>query len=269
MKFAVIIPAAGASSRYSAAGGLRSKVDEDLGGRPVLQRTVELFSNRDDVALIIVPGPLAEWDEFTLRHGDKLGLLGVRLCKGGETHRWQSVKNALNIVLEANAAGAGITHVAIHDAARPGASEQLIDRCFRAAEKHPAVIPAIDVPDTIKRASPVAKVDKDIDPLDAILGDAGKSNSTARTVEATIPRDSLVLVQTPQVFEITLLQRAYAQADLTSTDDAGLIEQLGEPVTIVEGEHRNLKITRPADLQLIRQILGLRGPADRESHKRF
>lgn len=273
MNLAVIIPAAGASSRYTGAGGLRAKIDEDLGGRPVLQRTVELFSSRDDVSLIVVAGPATEWNEFVARHGDKLGLLGVRLCKGGAEHRWQSVKNALDVVIEFNASGGGasgpVTHVAIHDAARPGASQELIDRCVRAAEKHAAVIPALDAPDTIKRVSAGAKADREIDPLDAILGDAGKSKSTARTVEATVSRENLVLVQTPQVFELGLLRRAYAQADLSSTDDAGLVEKLGEPVAVVEGEARNLKITRPADLHLIRQILGLRGPAERETHKRF
>ncbi|PKL33840.1 MAG: 2-C-methyl-D-erythritol 4-phosphate cytidylyltransferase, partial [Planctomycetes bacterium HGW-Planctomycetes-2] len=125
MRIALIIPAAGASSRYTASGGLRGKIDEDLGGRPVLQRTVELFTNLDAVATIIVAGPAASpaaYDEFLLRHGDKLGLLGVKVCKGGPDHRWQTVQNALARVPD------DCSHIAVHDAARPCASPELIDR---------------------------------------------------------------------------------------------------------------------------------------------
>lgn len=261
MELAVIIPAAGASSRYTAAGGLRNKLDEDLGGRPVLQRTVELFSNLDCVRTIIVAGPYEGYEEFVARHGDKLGLLGVKVCKGGRSHRWETVKAALELV------PADATHVAVHDAARPITPPELIERVLAAAEKYPAVIPAIDVPDTIKRATPQAAPDKDVDPLDAILGGGGKASY--RRVEETITRENLVLVQTPQVFRADLLRRAYAQADLSSTDDAGLIERLGEAVVIVEGDPRNLKITRPIDLLAVRLIGGFKGPAERPVHKRF
>lgn len=263
MDIAVILPAAGASSRYAAAGGLRAKVDEDLGGRSVLLRSVELFVNRDDVGCVIVAGPDDGYEEFIARHGDKLGLVGVKACRGGRSHRWETVRNALKLVPE------GCTHVAVHDAARPAAPAALIDRVFAAAEKHDAVVPALDVPDTIKRASPVAAQDKDIDPLDAILGGAGKVNQRMRSVEATISRENLVLVQTPQVFERGLLERAYKQADLSSTDDASLVEKLGEAVVLVEGDPRNIKITRPVDLEMVRLLLGMKGPAERAAHKRF
>jgi 2-C-methyl-D-erythritol 4-phosphate cytidylyltransferase len=76
-------------------------------------------------------------------------------------------------------------------------------------------------------------------------------------------------VQTPQVFEIGLLKRAYAQADLSSTDDASLIEKLGETVHVVDGDPRNVKITRPIDLHLIRLILQLKESGGRPVHKRF
>ncbi len=160
-KLAVIIPAAGASERYaqavSAEQGVaiaRSKLDEDLGGRPVLQRTIELFVNlvvEDwDVATIIVAGPADEqaMKEFKTRHGDKLGLMGCKVCAGGKTYRYETVRNALTAVGET-----ACTHVAVHDAARPCASPALIERVLRAAEKHPAVVPAMDVSDTIKRVA--------------------------------------------------------------------------------------------------------------------
>lgn len=260
MNLAVIIPAAGASSRYAAAGGMRSKIDEDLGGRPVLHRTVELFANIDCVRSIIVAGPADDYEDFVARHGDKLGLLGVKVCRGGKDHRWETVKNALALV------PSDATHVAVHDGARPVTPPELIERVLAAAEKHNAVIPAVDVPDTIKRASATTS-SKEIDPLDAILGVG--TRASYRAVEGGVSREGLVLVQTPQVFEKSLLQRAYAQSDLTSTDDAGLIERLGEPVVIVEGDPRNLKITKPSDLAMVRLLGGFKGPAERAVHKRF
>ncbi len=266
MKLAVIIPAAGASRRF----GDRSKIDEDLGGRPVLQRTVELFNSRDEVAVVIVAGPAASWEEFKLRHGDRLGLVGVQICKGGAEHRYESVRNAIRHLDEADTCAPfrDCTHIAVHDAARPATPQDLIDRVVSAAEKHGAVIPGVAVPDTIKRVGP-ATADKSVDPLDAILGGGGKPGATVRPVEETVSREGLMMVQTPQVFRADLLRRAYAQANLDSTDDAQLVERLGEPVIVVEGDPRNLKITRPPDVELCRRILNLRGPVERETHKRF
>lgn len=265
MRLAVVIPAAGASKRYSEADPLaaRSKLDEDLGGRPVLQRTVELFCRRPDVDHVVVAGPHDSYDEFVMRHGDKLGLLGVALCKGGRTHRWETVKAALGTLDDS------FTHVAVHDAARPATPPELIDRLFEAAQKHAAVIPGVPVTDTMKRVSARAETDEEIDPLDRILGGAGKESVSVRTVEQTIDRTRLVSAQTPQVFEAALLRRAYEQGDLASTDDAGLVERLGEPVVVIEGDARNVKITRPADLGLVRSIMHLKGPSDRPVHKRF
>ena len=262
MKLAVIICAAGASSRYAAAGGLRDKLDEDLGGRPVLQRTVELFTKRDEVASIVVAGPYEGFEEFRARHGDKLAILGVKICQGGKAHRYESVAAALEHI------PSDATHVAVHDAARPATPHELLDRVFDAAPDHPAVIPALDVPDTIKRVRAAADPG-DEDQIDAILGGAGKANRKLREVVETVPRERLVLVQTPQVFEVGLLRRAYAQADLSSTDDASLVERLGESVTVVEGDPRNVKITLPRDLPLIRAILGTKPPTERAVHKRF
>lgn len=268
MKLAVILAAAGSGKRYSADLEFpRSKLEEDLGGRPVLQRTIELFVNRDEAQFIIVAGPAdaGEFEEFRTRHGDKLALLGVKLCRGG-AERYETVRNALAEVPE------DYTHIAIHDAARPCTPPELLDRVLEAAAKYPAVIPAIDVPDTLKRAAEQEETDQDIDPLDAILGSAGKANVRLRRVETTVDRSRVVLVQTPQVFEAGLLRRAYAQQDLSSTDDAQLIERLNEPgvsVTIVEGDPRNIKITRPMDLGMARAVLGVQGPGGRAAHKRF
>ena len=112
--------------------------------------------------------------------------------------------------------------------------------------------------------------DTPTDPAAAILGlgaDAGDSD--LRRVEQTLDRANLVLVQTPQVFQRDLLIRAYAQDDLASTDDAGLVERLGEPVIVTPGDPANIKITRPADLPVARALAGFKPPAERASHKKF
>src|SRR5205814_9270364 len=143
-------PAAGFSKRYAEGQEFpRSKLDEDLGGRPVLQRTIELFSTLDVVGAIIVAGPHdpEAFAQFKGRHGDKLGLLGVKVCQGGQTHRYETVKAALEHVAP------DCTHIAVHDAARPCTPPELLDRLVDAAAKYPAVVPAIDVPDTLKRVS--------------------------------------------------------------------------------------------------------------------
>ncbi|MHA7814823.1 MAG: IspD/TarI family cytidylyltransferase [Phycisphaerales bacterium] len=269
MRISVIIPAAGASTRYNqgsadALGSPRSKLDEDLGGKTVLQRSVELFNTRDEVQQVIVAGPHDQeaFAEFKLRHGDRLSLLGASLVRGGETHRYQTVANALAQVDES------CTHVAIHDAARPATDPALIDRVFDTAKSHPAVVPGTPVSDTLKRVEPDAIEDAaGADPVASILG-VGTTHTLHR-VASTIDRSDLMQVQTPQVFERELLVRAYAQDDLSSTDDAGLIERLGELVVIVEGDPLNLKLTRSGDLPLLRAIMGVKGPSERPTHKRF
>lgn len=272
MKVAVIIPAAGFSRRFSeGAEFARSKLDEDLGGRPVLQRTVELFTKHDAVSHIVVAGPAepAAFDEFKLRYADKLGLLGVTLVPGGRTHRYETVAAALPHV------PADATHIAVHDAARPAAPIELIERLIDAAERHAAVIPAVDVGDTLKRVQEREGA-PDADPLAAILG-SPKAGARQRVVESTIDRTGLVGVQTPQIFRADLLRRAYdalmkdtgSPSFRVPTDDSEVVERLGEPVQIVEGDPRNIKITRPLDVQLARQVLGLRDHDGRPVHKRF
>ncbi|MBK7406142.1 MAG: 2-C-methyl-D-erythritol 4-phosphate cytidylyltransferase [Phycisphaerales bacterium] len=271
MRIAVIIPSAGFSRRYAEAAGFegpRSKLDEDLGGRPVLHRTVEAFTNYDapgrTIGPIVVAGPHDEqaFAEFKMRHADKLSMLGVLLVRGGRTHRWETVLAGLEAV------GPEATHIAVHDAARPCVGTALLDRVFDAASRHPAVVPGLEVTDTLKRVAQDSIAEDGSDPLAAILG-VEKAGPGLRAVRGTLDRAGIVAVQTPQVFEAPLLRRAYAQADLSSTDDAGLVERLGDPVIVVEGDAANIKITRPLDLKLARAILGLHGPSERPMHKRF
>ncbi|MCA9303877.1 MAG: 2-C-methyl-D-erythritol 4-phosphate cytidylyltransferase [Phycisphaerales bacterium] len=266
MKIALILPAAGSSTRYNTTdallGSSRSKLDEDLGGRPVLQRTVELFHTRPEIDTIIVAGPhdREQFADFALRHQDKLTLLGAKLIQGGANERYETVQAALEHVPE------HCTHIAVHDAARPGTPAALIDRVIDVASRHHAVIPAIPVSDTIKRVRVEPIDDPGADPLANILGG---SSSPLYEVEQTLDRRGLMQVQTPQVFERELLLRAYQQESLASTDDAGLVERLGERVVVVEGDERNLKITRPGDTEVLRAILGYAKPTQRATHKKF
>ena len=275
MLIAVIIAAAGSSRRYVGSGGGRSKLDEDLGGKPVLQRSVEAFSKHDDVRVIVVAGPGddAEFAEFKSRHGDRLGLLGATLVRGGRDHRWQTVQAALAAVPN-QVGGEKVTHIAVHDAARPGVPLELIDRVFELARYHPAVIPAVEVADTLKKGTNSEAPARPADPLAAILGAAPADEKTV-VVERTVERTGLYAVQTPQVFEADVLRAAYAQSNLASTDDSALVEAMfeaegkGRKVVITPGDARNIKITRSSDLALVRAVMGLRGPEERPAHKRF
>jgi 2-C-methyl-D-erythritol 4-phosphate cytidylyltransferase len=267
MNVCVIIPAAGRSRRF----GESDKLAQDLGGRALLIRTVELFAKRDDVRSIVVAGPpepAEEFEAFRDRYGPTLGFHGATIIAGGRAERWETVRNALAAVPD------DATHVAVHDAARPGASKELLDRTFDAASRLPAVVPALAVSSTLKRVSSreeeIAGDDADDALADAILGDEGKTSLRARRVIETVDRSDLVEIQTPQVFEASLLRRAYDQADLGgATDDAALVERLGEPVYTVEGDPCNFKITRPADLRVMRAVMGVKPPSERPAHKRF
>ncbi|PCI09796.1 hypothetical protein COB72_05400 [bacterium] len=272
MRISVIIPAAGSSTRFNQAnadaldilGAPRSKLDEDLGGKTVLQRTIELFNTRDDVFQIIVAGPFDDdaFATFKAQHADRLSLLGAKLVQGGKAHRWESVKAALKIVDDT------CTHVAIHDAARPATTHELIDRIFDAGANHAAVIPGVPVSDTLKRVDPEPIEDTgSIDQVAAILG--ADSKPPMFVVSGAIERAHALAIQTPQIFERELLLRAYAQDNLSSTDDAGLIERLGEQVIVVAGDPTNIKLTHANELPLLRAIMGVKKTASRPTHKRF
>ena len=281
MRVAVIVPAAGSGHRF----GAGDKLAADFGGRPVLLRSVEPFTKRDEVDAIIVAGPPDDLEAFRDRYGAQLGFLGGTVVEGGRRERWETVLRALDAVPE------GCTHVAIHDGARPLVDDELVARVFEAGRTRPAVIPGVPLRDTLKRcgeevfeaAERDATVDAilgldDDDAAGDILGGADQEEEApppghqvgAREVQETLSRAGLHRVQTPQLFEIELLRRAYAQSDLDgATDDATLVERLGEPVAMVEGDERNLKITTQQDLEIAKALAGIRGDGGRPSHKRF
>jgi len=221
--FAVIIPAAGRSTRF---GDARTKkIFADLDGRPVWQRSVEAFIHRGDVAQIIVAISADDRPIFEERYQELIDGYKLTLVNGGQ-ERVDSVAAALLAVLP------DCPFVAVHDAARPCVEPGLIDRVFAKAIERGAAIPGLAVSDTLKRV-----------------------DSDGRIIE-TVPRASLYGVQTPQAFRRDWLDLAYAnRGNLPGiTDDAQLLEAAGFPCQIVEGSASNIKITRGEDLPLARLL---------------
>jgi 2-C-methyl-D-erythritol 4-phosphate cytidylyltransferase len=225
-RFAVILPAAGKSSRFR---DKEKKVFANLAGRAVWLRSAELFVNRKDVSRVVVAVAPEDQDTFKQRFGAHLGLLGVQVARGG-AERFDSIANALALIGEAD-------FVAVHDAARPCLPPALIDDVFAAAAKTGAALLALPVGDTVKRSDAQGRV------------------------EATVPRQGLWLAQTPQVFRRDWLVAAYADRARLGrdiTDDAQLVEAAGHPVYLVNGSSANLKITTRDDLRLAEAILAAR-----------
>jgi 2-C-methyl-D-erythritol 4-phosphate cytidylyltransferase len=260
MKIAVIIPAAGKSIRY----GERDKLTEDIGGRPLLIRTVEFFAKREETAQMIVVGPPDDFEAFKERFGPSLSFHGVMIVQGGST-RSDSVRNALEHI------DAHVDRIAVHDAARPALSNALFDKLLLASRQLDAVAPALPIAGTIKRTGRDKKsiVDEE-DIADSIFGDSSRFTVDVFQVEKTIDRTGLWELQTPQIFSVPLLKQAYAQREtLSVTDDAELVELLGEVVHLLHGESRNIKVTTKDDLFLIKAMLNMKEPTQRSPQQRF
>lgn len=215
----VIIVAGGLGLRM---GGDLPKQFVSIGSKPILMHTIDLFHRYDkDIRIILVLHESYRelWANLCQEHGFAIEHETV----SGGTTRFDSVKNGLKLVTE------GL--VAVHDAVRPFASLQLVQKCFEMAKQYKAVIPVIELVDSIREI---------ID------------NENSKIVDRTRFR----LVQTPQVFDAVLLKKVYEQPFRESfTDDASIIESKGGQVHLVEGERTNIKITTPFDLSLARTIL--------------
>jgi 2-C-methyl-D-erythritol 4-phosphate cytidylyltransferase len=223
-KFAVILPAAGRSSRFR---DKEKKPFATLDGRAVWLRVAELFIARDDVSQCIVVVAPTDQELFRRRFGPHLAFTNVQIADGGG-ERFESIANALALVKpEAD-------FVAVHDAVRPCLTTALVDAVFAGAEKTGAALLAVPVNDTVKQV------------------DAQKK------VQATVQRQGLWLAQTPQVFRRDWLVEAYANRGKLGkdiTDDAQLVEAAGHAVHVVEGSAQNIKITTKGDLILAEAIL--------------
>lgn len=211
------------------AGGKGLRMGADLpkqflpiGGKPVLMHTLEAFHKADAAMRLILVLPqsqqaywksLCEAYAFSIPH---------QVADGGET-RFHSVKNGLALVDEAGLVG-------VHDGVRPFASVHVIRQCYTEAEQYKAVVPVIDVVETVR----------------VLQGEDSQ----------TVDRNQYKLVQTPQVFDVTLLKQAYQQPYTPNfTDDASVVEAYGLKIHLTEGNRENIKITTPFDLKIAETIL--------------
>ena len=218
MKKHIIIVAGGKGLRM---GGDIPKQFLPVCEKPVLMRTLEAFHAYDSSIHIILVLPISQqayWKELCVEYGFGLA---HDIANGGET-RFHSVMNGLAMV-----EGDGL--VGVHDGVRPFVSQEVIARCYEEASVKKAVIPVIGVVETVRH-----------------LTEEGSE---------TVPRDRYKLVQTPQVFDAVLLRRAYCQ-EYTDwfTDDASVVEALGEKVHLVDGNRENIKLTTPFDLKLAEML---------------
>ena len=234
-QFAVILAAAGRSTRFG--DPKQKKIYAELEGRAVWLRALDPFLTHGDVEQIIVAIAPEDRELFERRYHDKAAFLNLDVVDGG-AERSDTVARALERVRS-------VCHfVAIHDAARPCLTEDMVSAVFSAARDHGAALLAVPVSDTIKRT------DQD-----------GFSSET-------IPRRNLYLAQTPQAFRRDWLELAYArrtQAGADVTDDTQLVEVLGHRCAIVPGSTLNFKITTQEDLKLAGAVLHMRAIRPRES----
>jgi len=218
MNVAIIV----AAGRGARAGGGQAKQFRALAGVPLIVHTLRRFEQSTTIGEIVVVTPAAETANFLKLTGQYHLAKLTRVVAGGAT-RTESVWQGLKAV---RAATAGI--IAVHDGVRPFVTPEEIDRTVRAAEDAGAAVLAAPVIDTIK----VIEGEKIID---------------------TLVREKLRRALTPQCFRYELLRRAYEHArarNIEATDDSALVELLGAQVAVVEGDARNIKITRPEDFTL-------------------
>lgn len=215
----VIIVAGGSGRRM---GATLPKQFMMLGNEPILAHSINRIHEALPAAEIVVVLPeehIALWRNIAAR----FDIAHHKITAGG-TERFYSVKNGLKELSD------DVKIIAIHDAVRPLASKKLIIKLILEAEKNIAVIPVVAPVDSFRK----------------IEGDDSK----------IIDRSALRIVQTPQVFDATILRKAYEQDfSSTFTDDASVVEAIGEKITLCEGERGNIKITTPEDMVIASALL--------------
>ena len=220
MKRYAIIVAGGKGLRM---GGELPKQFIPIEGRPVLMRTLDTFHACDESIQIILVLPRDHQDYWHELCAQYQFVVPHRIADGGAT-RFHSVQNGLSLVDAPEAL------VAVHDGVRPFVSHEVISRCYAEAEAHGAVVPVIPVVETVRQLTGEGSV--------------------------TVDRNAYRLVQTPQTFRATLLRRAYEQPYTDAfTDDASVVEALGEAVTLVDGNRENIKLTTPFDLIVAKALV--------------
>lgn len=194
----------------------------EIGGKPILMHTIEQFYKADsniEIILVLPKEQIQYWQELQTKHGFEVPVL---VSEGG-TSRFYSVKNGLEKVTSTGV-------VAIHDGVRPFVATSTILKGFEVAENEKTAIPTVNLVDSIRRVD--------------------------EKVNRALNRANYRLVQTPQVFDITLLKTAYQQSfSDTFTDDASVIEAMGHSVTLFDGNSENIKITTPFDLKVAEMMV--------------
>lgn len=229
-RIAAILPAAGLGTRM---GAETPKQFLELDGTPIVVHSVRRIASCPLVTDIIVATRADVVDSLEQRLRGESFMQAVRVVRGGDS-RQDSVGLALKEVPD------DTEIVLVHDAVRPFVTREQIARVIEEVRRcHAAIlgIPAMDTVKEVKRASL---------PEDVAL------------ITATIPRERVVLAQTPQAFSTKLIKEAFARAQadgVNASDEAGLVERLGHDVHVVLGSERNIKITKPADMNLARFYL--------------
>jgi 2-C-methyl-D-erythritol 4-phosphate cytidylyltransferase len=193
-----------------------------ISGKPVLMHTFNAFSflfNTAEFILVLHEDLIGAWKKICIQHDFTIS---HRIVEGGPK-RFHSVKSGLNHVPAGSL-------VAIHDAVRPLVSEKTIKYCFSVAGKKGNAVPAIPISESMRE-------------VDGALNHS-------------VDRDNYKIIQTPQVFHSSLIRKAYQQAyDGRFTDDASVLESIGETIHLVEGNKENIKITDPVDLAVAEKML--------------
>ena len=206
-----------------------------IGGKPVLMRTMMRFREYSPTLQIILVLPKAQqdyWQELCKQYEFQVD---YQIANGGQT-RFHSVQNGLALVPD-DAEGV----VGVHDGVRPFPSIEVITRCYETARQTKAVIPVIPVVETVRQILP---------------SNQSNPNAVSNPSSITVPRDQYRLVQTPQTFDIQLLKAANRQPYNDGfTDDASVVESYGHPITLVEGNRENIKITTPYDITVAEAII--------------
>ena len=222
-----------------------------IGGLPVLMHTVKRFREYSKELNIILVLPKQQQEYWQALCDEYQFMENCIIADGGET-RFHSIKNGLKLIPD-DAQGL----VGVHDGVRPFPSVEVIRNCYETARKTGSAIPVIPVVETIRHLEGQSYVTSFHD----FCHDSAKRASTMalaapKVQSSTVPRDEYRLVQTPQVFDIQLHKKAYAQDYRDSfTDDASVVESMGCAVTLVEGNRENIKITTPFDCVVAEAIL--------------
>ena len=227
---AAILPAAGLGTRM---GHETPKQFLELDGVPIVILSLRRIASCPLITHIVVATRGEDVERLDARIREEKFKQPVRVVKGGDS-RQDSVSLALKHIPE------DTELVVVHDAVRPFVTVDQIARVIEEARRCKAAILAIPAMDTVKEVKRASL------PEDVAL------------ITATIPRERVVLAQTPQVFETQLLKEAFAGAEedgVNASDEAGLIEKLGHEVHVVLGSERNIKITKPSDMDLARFYL--------------